>query len=212
MKFEKGHKTNVGRPCPLKTREKIRIAQLGKHYPKKSEAAKRRKHTPESKENIRLAKLGITLSEVHKKNIGVGLIGNKNAQGYVHSDKSKQKNSKSGIGINTWTKNKLGVKSSNWQGGITSLNKIIRGSDKYTNWRSQVFGRDHFTCQECGIRGEWLEVHHIESLSVIIKENYLTKNNYIDCIKLWDLNNGKTYCKKCHDLLNKKGGLVNGFV
>lgn len=96
-----------------------------------------------------------------------------------------------------------------WKGGVTSLNKSIRQLPEFKEWKIQVFGRDNFTCQECGKRGVWLEAHHIKSVSNIITENNIfNKEEALMCNKLWDLNNGITYCKPCHELLGKKGGLL----
>jgi len=95
----------------------------------------------------------------------------------------------------------------NWKGGLTSFQDLIRNSEKYSNWRTQVFGRDNFTCQHCGVRGTWLEAHHIISLSKLIEDNSITSfEEAISCDNLWDLNNGITYCKDCHKLLKQKSG------
>ena len=45
-----------------------------------------------------------------------------------------------------------GEKGSNWQGGITPVSKLIRSCGKYIEWRSKVFERDNYTCQECGAK------------------------------------------------------------
>ncbi len=117
--------------------------------------------------------------------------------GKRHSSESIEKMRKS-------KKGKIGKYSSNWKGGITSLNKQIRGSEKYINWRTQVFGRDNFTCRECGIRGVWLEAHHIKRFSDIMKEyNIKSLEQALQCNNLWDLNNGITLCKECHRKLRR---------
>ncbi len=41
-------------------------------------------------------------------------------------------------------------KNPNWKGGITPLVTKIRNSDKYIQWRTDVFVRDSFTCQIVG--------------------------------------------------------------
>jgi len=83
--------------------------------------------------------------------------------------------------------------------GITPLNMKIRGSLEYINWRTQIFGRDNFTCQECGVRGSWLEAHHINEFNKIIKKNNINSfEEALLCEELWDLNNGITLCKECH--------------
>ncbi len=88
---------------------------------------------------------------------------------------------------------------------ITPLMSRIRHSDKYFNWRTQIFGRDNYTCQKCGERGSWLEAHHIKRFTDIIKENNIeTFESAINCNELWDLDNGITLCKSCHELTKWK--------
>lgn len=96
----------------------------------------------------------------------------------------------------------------NWKGGITPLNRAIRTCAEMTEWKSQIRGRDNWTCRECGCKG-WMEAHHIKSISnIIIGYNITTKEEAIMCDELWNLDNGITYCKKCHKLLKGKGGLL----
>jgi len=87
-----------------------------------------------------------------------------------------------------------------WKGGKSSLNKSIRDCAQYSDWRIQVFGRDNFTCQDCGVRGSWLEVHHKVAFYKILEDNnILTMEEALLCNALWDIDNGITYCKPCHD-------------
>ena len=98
-----------------------------------------------------------------------------------------------------------GEKHPNWRGGITVFAKRMRKIFKYRQWRSDIFTRDNFQCQECGKRGCYLEAHHIESFAFIMEINDIkTYEQAIDCEELWNINNGITYCKKCHN--KTKGG------
>ena len=82
--------------------------------------------------------------------------------------------------------------SPNWRGGTSSERDIIKNSDEYKNWRSSVFKRDNYTCQCCGDnKGGNLEAHHIENFSEYEELRF-------------DINNGITLCKKCHNP-NQKG-------
>lgn len=91
----------------------------------------------------------------------------------------------------------------NWKGGISPLNHKIRNSFKYSKWRIQILGRDNFTCQKCGKRGSWLEVHHIKSFAIILRNNNINiKEDAINCNELWNLDNGITLCKECHFKIN----------
>jgi len=137
-----------------------------------------------------------------------------NRKGKHHSEISKERNAKSKRGsIQSIESNikrsqkQRGEKCYNWKGGITPLTKIIRECYKSVEWRTQVFGRDNFTCQKCGVRGSWLEAHHIKSFSSIIKEhNIKNLEDSIKCNELWDLNNGITLCKECHSKTNNYKG------
>lgn len=80
----------------------------------------------------------------------------------------------------------------NWKGGITSKNRLIRSSHKWKVWRKTVFERDNYTCQDCGSKGIYLHPHHIKPLK-----------NYPKLA--FEVNNGKTLCKKCHINIHRKG-------
>lgn len=101
--------------------------------------------------------------------------------------------------------NMRGEKHFNWKGGITSLVIRIRHCYKYRQWRSDVFTRDNFTCQECGEKNGsgksiYLEAHHIKEFYKIIEENNIkTIDDSFNCEELWNINNGITFCDKCHN-------------
>ena len=78
----------------------------------------------------------------------------------------------------------------NWKGGKSSENERVRKSFEYKIWRSDVFQRDNWTCQTCRIRGTDLEVHHIKSFAHNPESRF-------------DVNNGVTLCKECHNLTKK---------
>jgi len=95
---------------------------------------------------------------------------------------------------------RTGERAGNWQGGITILNTAIRNSYNNRQWRSDIFTRDDFICQECGQRGGKLEAHHIKKFSIIVKEcNIKTLEDSLNCERLWDINNGITLCRTCHN-------------
>ncbi len=183
------------------TLQKMRNARLGKHLSEETKQKIRestldennhfygKKHTEESKQKIKNNK-----PDQSGKNHPM--------YGKHHSKESKQKNREN-------QPNQSGEKNPAWKGGITPLTKSIRGSNEYSEWRLQIFGRDNFTCQCCGIRGTYLEVHHIKSFNDIIKEYNITNiEKSLNCEILWKLDNGITYCKECHDKLKKKGGII----
>jgi len=73
--------------------------------------------------------------------------------------------------------------------GKTIEQKKIRSSLEYSLWRSAVFIRDNYICQDCGFTG-YLVAHHIKPFSLFPK------------LRL-DINNGITLCKKCHGTKHK---------
>ena len=92
----------------------------------------------------------------------------------------------------------------NYKGAITTLNKRIYDSYKYRQWRSDIFTRDNFICKKCGVRGEYIEAHHLKEFSKIMAENKIdTLRKAMNCEELWNINNGLTLCGKCHNLTKK---------
>ncbi len=52
-------------------------------------------------------------------------------------------------------------------------------------WRTKVFERDLYTCQNCGEVGGRLEAHHIKPWSLFSELRFA-------------IDNGRTLCKDCH--------------
>ena len=81
-----------------------------------------------------------------------------------------------------------------WKGGITPINKAIRTSLKYREWREMVFQRDGYKCVIGGKEhGNRLNADHIKSFS-----------QYPE-LRL-DVNNGRTLCVDCHKKTDNYGG------
>lgn len=69
-----------------------------------------------------------------------------------------------------------------------------RFSQAYRRWRFDVFSRDRFTCQRCGDdRGGNLVGHHIKGFAAYPDLRY-------------DLDNGLTLCRPCHDEWHREHG------
>ena len=112
---------------------------------------------------------------------------------------------------------KFGKENPCYRGGLTSLDKLIRTSQKYLNWRTKVLQRDKHTCQECGKKEKHLEVHHVKEFSLIF-ENFIKKHDTLSTEKdkekllklafldksFWNLEYGKTLCEKCHNKTKRR--------
>jgi hypothetical protein len=196
----------AGRVVSVETREKLRIASSGRF------------HSCKSREKM---------SEAHKK-----LVGELNPfYGKKHTKKSRDLNRQATT--SRWKDrsyrskvllSRLGKQSGKnnprWKGGVTPFNRMIRDCDEYLNWKNSVFSRDNFTCQECDKRGGYLEAHHIKEFYTILDE-FLEEYNQFSPMEdketlirlatkyspLWDIENGKTLCSKCH---NKTKGVRHG--
>jgi NUMOD3 motif len=195
------------------SRRKLRESHLGQ-----IPWIKGRHHSQETKEKLReLSKgnkshLGHKHTEATKKRIGELSTGRKVSGvtrmklSLVHKGKKLSKEHVEKIRIakqnqSEETRRKIGdahrgPKSSNWKGGITPINKLIRRSSKYLRWVDEVFNRDDYVCQKTGIRGGRLEAHHIKSFS----EN--------QSLRL-DINNGITLSVNSHREFHKKYGRKN---
>ena len=148
----------------------------------------------ETREKIRLKKLGQKHSEETKKKISVG------NKGKVPTEAMKRRIQNiidSGIKPPVM----FGTDHPNWKGGLTPLKQKIRNCFEYRQWRCDVFTRDSFTCQHCGDgRGGKLEADHIKPFSYIINFNEITTfEAALKCEELWNINNGRTLCRSCHE-------------
>jgi len=149
-------------------------------------------------------KRGVPHTKEHRDKISKSLKGKK------HSYIRKRRISKSKIGISSPLKGlrkethpdkiKCGCCKENhwnWKGGISDENIRIRQSSKYKTWRDKVFKRDNFTCKDCGVRGTYLQAHHIKPFSKYKELRF-------------DIDNGITLCLECHKKKrrNKKCQLI----
>lgn len=94
---------------------------------------------------------------------------------------------------------RVGDKSPNWKGGNSRGYKTGYYSKEYKQWRSDVFLRDNYTCQICGITGNktYLTAHHIKSFAHYPELRF-------------SLDNGMTLCEPCHSRTdNYKGRNMN---
>jgi len=81
-----------------------------------------------------------------------------------------------------------------WKGGISPINKKLRRSLKFRKWREAVFKRDNYICRICGFssgNGKHIDLHphHVKFFSNFPNLRF-------------DINNGITLCKNCHQKLH----------
>lgn len=152
------------------------------------------------------SRLGMKHSEETKKKIGMSNKGNIPwCKGKKMSESFKKSISKALKGKPNLKKR--GKNHHNWKGGITTIQSFIRTSLEYKNWRTKVFKRDDYTCQLCGAKKNNkndktvvlnIDHHPMPFFEILEKFEIKNKEEAINCNKLWDLNNGRTLCRKCH--------------
>ena len=64
----------------------------------------------------------------------------------------------------------------------------------YQDWSVAVKFRDNHTCVVCNIHGAELNSHHMNSWDIYVSERF-------------DIDNGATLCKNCHESFHKIYGL-----
>lgn len=85
-----------------------------------------------------------------------------------------------------------GEKHGMWKGGIDLENERLRHSDKWINWRNEVYKRDFYTCKMCKKHcGKDIVAHHIKLFSKFKELRF-------------DVNNGMTLCRSCHAKIHQK--------
>jgi len=171
--------------------------------------SKGRKHTEETKRKISEINKGRKNphTDEHRKKIGLA------NRGKIRSESTKQKLRIINLGkklsketILKYRECQRGEKHWRWNGGFGNINFRIRQTWEYRQWKNDVFTRDDFTCQDCGIRGGDLHAHHIKEFNIILKENNIkTIEEAQKCSELWNINNGKTLHKNCHSKYHLQG-------
>lgn len=95
-----------------------------------------------------------------------------------------------------------GENNHNWKGGAKPT-EFIRESHKMKKTRREVFNRDGNKCVECG-GTDRLSAHHVFTSFKTIMSNFIDEFgddwmlHYEGYEPLWNLDNFKTLCTKCH--------------
>lgn len=87
-----------------------------------------------------------------------------------------------------------------WSGGnYGTLRHKLMSLFEYQEWRRQIFKRDDYSCQICGVRGiKTLRANHIKKYIDIIEINNIQSvEQALLCSELWNLINGITICQQC---------------
>lgn len=174
------------------TKEKLRIINMGKKHTKESLLKMSEAHKGEKNHFYGKCHTELTKDKISKAKKGqISWMKNKH-----HTEEAKQKNRESSLGKHSSeeTRRKIskatkGANNPNWKGGIKTI-KDKRHTMEYRDWRLMVFGRDNFTCQECGKRGTYLESHHIKQW-----KDYPELRFKVD--------NGITLCRFCHKKIHR---------
>lgn len=113
--------------------------------------------------------------------------------GKTRSKETREKASKSLKGKIPWNKGKKCPQLvTNWKGGVSAENEILRHSLEYRLWRTSVFERDNYTCIWCGQRGGTLNADHIKPFAYYPELRFA-------------IDNGRTLCEDCHKTTESYG-------
>lgn len=85
---------------------------------------------------------------------------------------------------------KMGPLNHAWRGGTKAESLMVRQRAEIKHWRAAVFARDNYTCCLCLRRGGKIEAHHIQPFSTHKELRF-------------DVNNGMTVCKPCHNYITR---------
>lgn len=148
---------------------------------------KGRKLSEATKQKMREKHLGKKHSDEHKSKIG-------EASKRLWQTEEYKKKMKFKKGFTPWNKDKIcpqmqGEHCHMYKGGISRVYKTGYNSPQYRQWRRDVFVRDEFICQECGIKHTYITAHHVKPFAF-----------YPDL--RFDISNGITLCEDCHSKMD----------
>ena len=174
MTFQKGNTFWLGKKHSQSTKDKLSKIRKGK--PSK---LKGRKLSDEFRRKLSESRIGMIFSDEHKKNLSKSHIGKFTGENHPR-----------------W----LGDK------GKSPLVIRVRECFKYRQWRSDIFERDNYTCVLCLKRGATINAdHHPKMFSTIFRESKIKNlEEALSYEEFWNINNGRTLCKSCHDKNGKR--------
>lgn len=154
---------------------------------------KRKPMSEKTKKKMSESRKGRVVSKETRKKISESNKGKQDVKGVNNPFYGRKHSSDNKNKISKALKGKyIGIKSSQWKGGVTPEIMKLRNSPEYKEWRDKVYKRDNYTCQTCGYdKGKILNAHHIMSFSKYPKYRF------------WE-EFGQTLCKYCHTELHKE--------
>jgi len=179
--------------CSVETREKLRLAQLGRKHSEKTREKirvknKGKRHNAETKEKQRLVHLGKIHNAETREKLRLTHLGKK------CNEKTKEKITKYHNQPEAKERRRLawlGPLNPSWKGGVTKWMELFRKTPLYQEFCKVVYKRDNHTCQLCDTTDCLVHAHHTYS---------------IRDFPLWSLlpDNGVCLCPKCHHTLEGK--------
>ena len=157
---------------------------------------------PHKPENYPPSRKGVSLSKKHKESLLKVIKGNIWNQGRKHSKKSSYLKA---LNSARYWLGKTGKNHPHWKDiKISPLYFQIRQCFQYRQWRWDIYTRDNFTCVLCGRKEEvsgTLEADHFpkQFIDILREHNFKTLEEAVLCEELWNINNGRTLCKECHN-------------
>lgn len=109
---------------------------------------------------------------------------------------------KYGVDYFVQTQRFYGEDNPRWKGGV-KYHRQERSTNEYINWRKSIYCRDLYTCQKCGAKNK-----KGNKIPVILNAHHIYNwNDFPD--KRYDLNNGITLCRDCHNKFHSIYGKNN---
>jgi hypothetical protein len=127
------------------------------------------------------SRVGIGLSEEHKRKIAESMLGKQNCLGNKLSIEHRQKLS---AYWQAHPEKHNHYKDGKWRERVGERLDAMQKLG-YRIWRETVFKRDDWTCVWCGVRGGKMHAHHVQSWRDYPKLRY-------------EISNGITLCATCH--------------
>lgn len=106
------------------------------------------------------------------------------------------------------SKRNIGADNARWKDNATLRARDIRRSSENLKWKKEVVERDNHTCIICG-SDKSVVAHHLKPFMYIVnKYNLKNREDAKNNPELYNINNGVTLCKDCHNNFHKTYGIA----